>query len=144
MRKKRLRRRAMLLLLVSVALMGSAAAIAEAVHYHHFHEWHGLVHGSSTTDGYWHSRLEANGSTSDYRNCAAYSAGDAHTSYRTYIGSTTVTGWSTWCTYSVGPASGVVEEYEAEAWLHAKRYGGNLITSHPHYCDYFAHPSCGH
>lgn len=109
-----------------------AAPSALATHYHCQTECHGLVYGSSTTDGVWHSRVEANGSSSNYRRCNAYHHGDFHTSYLLYVGGTEVSGSTGTCNFQ---KTGDAEWGLAEAHVYAYKNSTQVISNHAHYCD---------
>jgi hypothetical protein len=80
-----------LLLLMAVVgfAWGAAVTLATAGHYHVACVAHGFVHGDSTTDGSFFSRVEP-GCGSTLRRCELYT-------YGSFIGSETASGTTTTC-----------------------------------------------
>lgn len=71
---------------------------ASASHYHTNCVGHGLVHGSSTTDGSWHARVEGGCGNPGMKTCQVRSA--TSTWYTSYIGTgnpATCNQWSNGC-----------------------------------------------
>src|SRR5918998_251936 len=66
--------RFVLIVLLAGFIWGAAVKVALAEHYHVACVAHGFVHGESTTDGSFHSRVDA-GCGSGYRQCEIYSNG---------------------------------------------------------------------
>lgn len=105
---------------------GAIVRLAGADHYHSNCVGHGFVHGSSTTDGSFFSRVEA-GCGSTYRRCAIYSNGSFRGDEVASNSTTTCNAWSS----SFG-------NY-VECLSHAEVYNAGVFSTH----DHRAHNWCG-
>lgn len=97
-------------LLLSAAVLGAllvCSGPAKAGHYHTNCVGHGMVHGSSTTDGSWFARVEAGCGNPGRKTCVVKSNGVAK--YTTYIGSGSSAMCNQWsygcCTEQTGSAT---------------------------------------
>lgn len=131
---------------VAVALgIGAAANVAvghysDRTHYHVYNNVpHGMVHGSSTTDTNWHSRVESTYGNSDWRRCLAgvsvFGPDD------NIIGESRTYGVNgTTCNYWVAPSSiggpcgpyDVCDENAGFAETQAFLYGVETLSTHSH------------
>jgi hypothetical protein len=105
---------------------GALVHVAAADHYHTNCVGHGFVHGSSTTDGSFFSRVET-GCSSTYRRCSIYSGGVWRGEEITPNTGTTCNAWSN----SFGSYS--------ECGSYANVYDQDVFSAHNH----LAHNWCG-
>lgn len=85
--------------LLVIGAVFAFAGTASAGHYHNNCVDHGLVHGSSTTDGSWHARVEGGCGNPGLKSCLVKSSSGT-TYYASYIGtgnSATCNQWSNYC-----------------------------------------------
>ena len=118
--------RFVLIVLLTGFIWGAAVRVALADHYHVACVGHGFVHGDSTTDGSFFSRVEA-GCGSTYRQCEIYSNG-------AFKGSTSVSNSSSTCNLwsrSLGNYT--------ECASTAHTYSAGVFSNHVHK----AHNWCG-
>ena len=118
--------RLLLVILLTGFAWGAAVTIALADHYHVACVGHGFVHGDSTSDGSFFSRVEA-GCGSSYRQCDLYSNGS-------FIGGSSVNGTTQTCNLwsrSLGSYS------ECASTAHV--YSSGVFSNHVHK----AHNWCG-
>lgn len=94
---------------------------ASAGHYHNNCVDHGLVHGSSTTDNSWHSRVEGGCGNPGMKSCLVVSASGV-TFYASYIGTGNNATCNQWSNYCCSEQSG-----------HANVGFVNVFSSHNHY-----------
>jgi len=121
-----LRLRVVLLLALAGFAWGAMVKVALAQHYHVNCVGHGLVHGSSTTDGSFFARVEAGcGSTS--RRCELYTHGS-------FDGGETVSGTTTTCN-AWSRSFGDFTECASTAHV----YSAGVFADHVH----LAHNWCG-
>ena len=109
-------------IMIAAFMIGVSVKVAVANHYHSTNGMnHGLVFGSSTTDGAWHSRVEAGGG-STFRSC------DAHEDILggRYLGGASVGGTTATCNYFVG-SDRAVREIDGVAVVRA-----NTMSEHAH------------
>lgn len=105
---------------------GAAVRVALADHYHTNCIAHGLVHGSNTYDGSFHSRVET-GCGSVSRRCEIWEGG-------IYVGGTSVVQATAVCnTWSQS------FNYPAAECLGIAKVRGDILAEHPHR----AHNWCG-
>jgi hypothetical protein len=118
--------RLVLIVLVAGFAWGATVTVALADHYHVACVAHGFVHGESTSDGSFHSRVDA-GCGSTFRQCEIYSNGS-------FKGSTTVNNSSGTCNLwsrSIGSFT------ECASTAHV--YSAGVFSNHVHK----AHNWCG-
>lgn len=122
----RLSLRLLLIILLAGFAWGAVVKVALADHYHVACVGHGFVHGDSTTDGSFFSRVEP-GCGSTYRQCDLYSNGS-------FIGGSSVSGTSLTCNLwsrSIGNFT------ECASTAHV--YSAGVFSTHVHK----AHNWCG-
>lgn len=95
----------LLVLVAALAAMLVFSATASAGHYHTNCVGHGLVHGSSTTDNSWHSRVEGGCGNPGMKSCLVKSGGGT-TYYASYIGTGNPATCNQWSNYCCGEQSG--------------------------------------
>jgi len=118
--------RFVLVILLTGFLWGAAVKVALADHYHVACVGHGFVHGDSTTDGSFFSRVEA-GCGSTLRECELYTNGS-------FIGGSSVSGSTATCNLwsrSLGSYT--------ECASTAHTYSSGVFSNHVHK----AHNWCG-
>jgi hypothetical protein len=116
-------------LLVAVLAAFAFGALVRATNADHYHSncvGHGFVHGSSTSDGSFFSRVEP-GCGSTWRRCSIYSGGVFRGEEITPDGGTTCNAWS----FSFGSFS--------ECRSYANVYSSGVFSAHNH----LAHNWCG-
>lgn len=118
--------RSVVIAFVAAFGFGATVLTATASHYHTNCVGHGFVHGDSTTDGSFFSRVET-GCSSNYRKCAIYTNGTWRGEEITPNTGTTCNAWSN----SFGSYN------ECNAWAHV--YNPDVFSDHVHY----AHNYCG-
>lgn len=75
----------LLVFLTTVGALFVFSATASAGHYHNNCVDHGMVHGSSTTDGAWHARVEGGCGNPGTKSCLVKSSSGT-THYASYVG----------------------------------------------------------
>lgn len=123
----RLRPAAVVALLLAAATWGAIAQTAIGDHYHSSCVGHGFVHGSSTTDGSMHSRVESDGVSGGCGDARRYC--DLYTNGAYRGGSSAIDPSS--CNFWVGSGT------ECASTAHVDFDG--VFASHIH----FAHNWCG-
>lgn len=97
----------LLLAAAILAILLIYSAQATASHYHTNCVGHGMVHGSSTTDGSWHARVEAGCGNPGTKTCVVKSNGVAK--YTSYVASGTASTCNQWsyncCSEQTGSAT---------------------------------------